>query len=535
MNNLQVQAVFGLRPLRPYLAKERLAATTVEVLVAATFNRAVLLPEITHSVLISHLKVPQSEVALIAGISADITVDCEGEMSVKFRYLPVVFARNPRASIHANVVALRPATWSWLELLAAGVPLTSPQLASSLHGIYDENKWVEETNKIFLTKADGWRLSTFAERCRQSGCSQMIPTAIHSTAPTSTHQRHDRGPPRKRIAAGREPPSTTIVGTWRFVGHLESEVSLRVRLGTVPGSWKTLESQLRAWGAYMDSYHPFVPHFPVILPRLAAYLSFFDNADSGRKYFGALHKASEVMDMEWPKSRDIAALMKGAAKFQTPARRSFLVGMQTGVIVNELLRLKHVELAKFVVVCYTYQLRAQSEGFPMQSGVRQLDVAGDHWHSDIVVKPKTVAIVLRRRKNKDKPSEIIRYCICDVWIPQGFILCGPCTLRKLVSERPVRCDRLFQGIKATDINVIKKIALDKGLGPATWHGFRRGRTMDVVAGLDVKENPSESMKAIFESGGWNIGSRAIFQYITPEAANHKRVAQHLADDSQSES
>ena len=211
----------------------------------------------------------------------------------------------------------------------------------------------------------------------------------------------------------------------------------------------------------MDSYHPFVPHFPVILPKLAAYLSFFDNAGSGRKYFGALHKASEVMGMEWPRSGDIAALMKGAAKFQTPAKRSFLVGMQTGVIVNELLRLKHFELAKFVAICYTYQLRAQSEGFPMQSGVRQLDVAGDHWHSDIVVKPKTVAIVLRRRKNNDKPSEIIRHCICEVWMPRGFLICGPCTLRKLVSERPGRCDRLFQGIKATDINVIKRSHLTR--------------------------------------------------------------------------
>ena len=470
-----------------------------------------------------------------ARISAVIVVERESEMSTTGRHLPIVLPRNPRVSTHANVAALRPATWSWLELLAAGVPLTSPQLASSLHGIYGEDQYVEETNQIFLTKAGGIKLSTFAERCRQSGCSQFIPTAIHSTAPTSTHQRHDRGPPRKRIAAGREPPSTIIVGTWRFVGHLELEVSLRIRLGTVAGSWNTLQSQLRAWGAYMDSYHPFVPHFPVLLPRLAAYLSFFDNADSGRKYFGALHKASEVMDMEWPNSRGIAALMKGAAKFQTPARRSFLVGMQTGVIVNELLRQKHFELAKFVAICYTYQLRAQSEGFPIQSGVRQLGVATDHWHSDVVVTPKTVAIVLRRRKNNDKPSEIIRHCICGVWIPQGFVICGPCTLRKLVSERPGSCDRLFQGIKATDINVIKKIALDKGLGPATWHGFRRGRTMDVVAGLDVKENPSASMKAIFESGGWNIGSRAIFQYITPEAANHQRVAQHLADDSLSES
>ena len=98
-----------------------------------------------------------------------------------------------------------------------------------------------------------------------------------------------------------------------------------------------------------------------------------------------------------------SALMKGAGKFQTPARRSFLVGMQTGVIVNELLRLKHFELAKFVAICYTYQLRAQSEGFPIQSGVRQLDVAGDHWHSDVVVTPKTVAIVLRRRKTTTSP------------------------------------------------------------------------------------------------------------------------------------
>ena len=535
MNARQVEAVFGLRPLRPYFAEERLPATTVEALVAATFNRAILLPEITHTVLISHFKLAQSEVDLVAGISADLLVECEGEQSVECRYLPIVFARNPRGSTHANVVALRPATWTWLELLAAGVPLTSPQLASALHGIYDEDDSVAKTNKIFLPKVDGWRLSTFADRCRQSGCGELIPTAIHSTAPTSTHERHDRGPPRKRIAAGLSPPSTAIVGVWRFVGHLELELSLRLRLGTVPGSWKTLQSQLRAYGAFMDIYHPFVTHFPVILPKLAAYLSFFDNADSGRKYFGALQKASEVMGTEWPRSGDISAMMKGAGKFQTPARRSFLVGMQTGVIVNELLRLKHTELAKFVAICYTYQLRAQSEGFPIQSGVRQLGVAGDHWHSDVVVTPKTVAIVLRRRKNNDKPSEIIRHCICEVWIPRGFVICGPCTLRKLVDERPGRCDRLFRGINAKDITIIKKIALDKGLGPATWHGFRRGRTMDVVAGLDVKENPSASMKAIFESGGWNIGSRAIFQYITPAAANHQRVAQHLADDSMSES
>jgi len=326
-----------------------------------------------------------------------------------------------------------------------------------------------------------------------------------------------------------------IAGAWRFVGHLQLELSLRLRLGTVSGSWRTLQSQLRAYGAFMDTYHKSTPHFPVILQRLAAYLSFFDNADSGKKYFGALKKASQVMGTGWPNSGDVSAMMQGAGKFQTPSRRSFLVGMLTGVIVDELIRLKHFELARFVAVCYTYQLRAQSEGFPLQSGVRQLGVATDHWHSDVVVTPKTVAIVLRRRKNNDKPSEIIRHCICEVWTPKRFTICGPCTLRGLLQERPGRRDRLFRNISAKDIRIIKRIALDKGLGPATWHGFRRGRTMDVVAGLDVKENPSASMKAIFESGGWNIGSRAIFQYITPAAASRQRVAQHLADESMSES
>ena len=58
--------------------------------------------------------------------------------------------------------------------------------------------------------------------------------------------------------------------------------------------------------------------------------------------------------------------------------------------------------------------------------------------------------------------------------------------------------------------------------------------MDVVDGLDMKNNPAASMTALFDSGGWSLGSRAIFQYITPEVASAQRAAQHLGDNSDSE-
>ena len=77
----------------------------------------------------------------------------------------------------------------------------------------------------------------------------------------------------------------------------------------------------------MDAYHPGVPHFPATLARLAAYVSFFDNSHSGHKYIQALRKASDIMNKEWPQDRDVAALLKGASKFQTPGKKSYLVGI----------------------------------------------------------------------------------------------------------------------------------------------------------------------------------------------------------------
>ena len=156
----------------------------------------------------------------------------------------------------------------------------------------------------------------------------------------------------------------------------------------------------------MDAYHPGVPHFPATFARLAAYVSFFDNSASGRKYIQAVQKASDIMGKVWPPERDVVALLRGASKFQTPGTKSYVVGTDTGVIVAELHKQGHVELAKLVAVCYTYQLRAQSEGFPLQSGVRQRDPTGNQWHSDVIVKDLTVTIALRRRKIQESSRRL---------------------------------------------------------------------------------------------------------------------------------
>ena len=81
------------------------------------------------------------------------------------------------------------------------------------------------------------------------------------------------------------------------------------------------------------------------------------------------------------------------------------------------------------------------------------------------------------------------------------------------------------------ISIIKGVARDNDLGPATWHGFRRGRTLDVIQGLDVKENPAASMAEIYESGGWKPGSSAIFHYIPEKEANRQRCAEQVMDAS----
>ena len=97
-----------------------------------------------------------------------------------------------------------------------------------------------------------------------------------------------------------------------------------------------------------------------------------------------------------------------------------------------------------------------------------------------------------------------------------------------------RAGRIFANITPADIKLVKEIALARGFGRATWHGLRRGRTVDVVAGLDLKHNPAASLTELYASGGWKPGSRAFFQYLPLQEAHKERLAHAVAGESDSE-
>ena len=93
--------------------------------------------------------------------------------------------------------------------------------------------------------------------------------------------------------------------------------------------------------------------------------------------------------------------------------------------------------------------------------------------------------------------------------------------------------RLFPRVRGRDIDVLKRFAMTKGLGMISWHGLRRGRTVDLLErggtnGVNI------SLAELFQSGGWTYGSRAILSYIPEQAAHKERVFRLSADASDTE-
>ena len=61
--------------------------------------------------------------------------------------LPVVFERVIAEDAHYSARALRPSTWTSVELLAAGVDLSAHQLAGSLHVVFEEDKHINKSTR----------------------------------------------------------------------------------------------------------------------------------------------------------------------------------------------------------------------------------------------------------------------------------------------------------------------------------------------------------------------------------------------------
>ena len=86
--------------------------------------------------------------------------------------------------------------------------------------------------------------------------------------------------------------------------------------------------------------------------------------------------------------------------------------------------------------------------------------------------------------------------------------------------------------RTADIRAIQQYAVELTLGRPTWHGFRRGRTSDLVT--RVHWGLSVTLSDKFESGSWAVGSRAGIEYLSELAKDRERLVSAMAAGSDSD-
>ena len=537
MDPSMLASVLALSSLSPFIVPHQhgLSKKTSTTLIKECFDRAVLLLELTDYVLEYHLNVAEVELNVIHVIQTEIALALPGETLVKGRHIPVAVPRIATQNVVQAAHSLMPPSWDFLDARAAGILLDTKHLMQVIGDVYEEHVRLERHDRRLQTSYGVSWLFTIKDRCVASGLSEFVPTVVLGQESTSnTSSRQQRGRPQARMKSKQTTLTASHPLAWRFSGHLASIIKIRAQLAnmTVKSSG-TVKSEWKAWGLFMDSFFKNHPHFPVLTEHLAPFLGFFDNADSAKKYLSAIRKASLIQETPFPTEEEVKSIVAGVTKGAVKAEKSFITGDKVSVVTESLIMVhKRTDLACFVMVAYTFQLRVQSEGIKLTISKRGL-LPEDTWHSHVYVDDdSSVVIRLRSRKNTPLPSIVRRYCICVVW--GSSAVCGVCVLKEFIIKHPPDFQgRIFPLVKENDIKLLKRIGAQKDLGHITWHGLRRGRTDDVVNSKDSSRNPSASIQDIADSLGHHLGRASFFSYIKT-SSSHRRLVKGMAEDTESE-
>jgi len=501
----------------------------------ATYNRAILLGEISTPVLTEVLKISKDSLRVVSQMTRSIgsQLSCtEGQDDTRFMPPIPEEARNKRLSFYDYVSATRPEGWTWVQYIVAGAQVNFCHLSATLVEVFKEKKHISEC------KDRGTILYSFEKRCKASG--YPIEQAILFDQSEEDHKvsrRTDLGKPvdvindiRKANILSRDLDKTGI--PWSFIGHLDAENRFRLSLASIAKSWTSTRS---AWNAYHEFHHttcPYVSQFPISSSKLSSFTTIFRNADSCQKYLQHVKKGTLLTKRKWLSAEEESLIKRGANKAKIIRKKSFIDIDQTADFVDALIKAGEHELARFVTVAYTYQLRSQAEGLfiDITQNFSRKHLSSDDWHGLVKIYRKKVDIILRTRKNKQHVSRISRRCQCHV----NRLVCGACAIRyQLRLSKAKGSTRLFN-IKYSDIRKLQDIAKRKCWAYPTWHGFRRGRTTDLVSGRVKPEGFQVSLEDIFESGGWQTGSRSILRYLKAEVVDKEALVSSLAEESDSE-
>ena len=424
---------------------------------------------------------------------------------------------------------------TWVEVMAAGVPVSAAVVAYSLTLIFEESKAIDRYNravghdprKVFFS---------FRARAAASGCSFLVPAMDLDQSASAAGVRTWSEPPRKRLqmaqaglAAGPAPEADRRLV--RPPEALAREAGLRSMAASVMSSWQSYASGLRCWSVFMDSCFPADPHFPARVHHVSAFAPFFQNGDTLEKYLSHVHFGERLLLLDRGLTRDqekaaVRGARKGRPRREGPAfRRATVLAL-----VHAALSAGRVDLARLMVIARAWLLRVQSEGLGLQANGRAgLLPDSIAWHSVVtVVSPAPrpcVRITWRVRKNAPGGDSAERTCSCGP-SPESRLLCGPCALLGQIAEVATSgsppAAPLFPGLAGNaGLAAFRRVAAAVALRPA-WHAFRRGMAQDMLAG-------GHPLGEILLAGGWRSG--AFLRYLTRFDLDRRVALEHAMAES----
>ena len=485
------------------------------ILSVATHNRVVLIHEISEFVLQHRLGLKHEDYLIAKRIRHATREVALSEENIDYKFFEFPHYQEDNETLLESILRHKPVGWTWAEYHSAGGAISFWTLSL----IFDE--LFKETEHIARLAKSGRKLYHFKARCEASGLPYTLPINYDQsfTDRKSVHRRSDYIKPRDRIkrlktdaefVSSQAPNNDT---PWQYTGILQNEARIRLEMAAISHSWTSTRSAWNAWAEMCDIIDPQRAHFPISVNKLAIFSMSFDNPDSMNKYLQHLRKACVVFRQQFISKDDERAIKAGASKAKPEKKRSFIMADDTQKYSKYLLEMKRDDLARVGAVSYSFQLRVQSELIILQAHAitDEEAISNTAWWSYAIIEKLETTIVFRRRKNKNYVSRVSRKCTCRI-TPYA---CGKCALDKQVTiAREKGEERVFWTVGNIDIRVFQSIAAKHGMPYPTWHGFRRGKTSDLVAGYYRGENIS--LEDIFESGGWLSGSRAILHYLKRE-------------------
>ena len=533
-----------------YFGPQNLVSEAHIRLAIACHDRAILLPEVSDSVLKGKFGFTEHELQKIRRVQAAIAYELSREREVEGLFLPTPTTTQHNYPTFASYAdSLVPDGWTHLEYCAATRFCSGWQLARAIEDVFKEDSSVNRSQDVHVRTplAGGLGIlnpgkvkQKFADKVISSGFASLESSValIQTNPKKTTGLREYRLPPQKRIRANiveyeEKNDEVQSIIQWRFNGHLFLQSQFRTSLKSVLNSWESTRSAINTWALFMQVHSPLTPHFPVLAHYCAVYCTILDNSGTMAKYVQHLRTAHRILKLPDFYNAEVRGFIRGAKKLHTEVnpKRCFIIQDKMKSMVTDLERTAeaihdHEILIDLIVIGYHYQLRV-SELFSLAFDNRT--VSPFSW-CYIQIDQNSVSIILSGRKNRTTECKITRTCWCGP-TPK---LCGACKIRKLSRNRKSKSDFFFPQSKARFTKLLKSTGVRAGIPNACWHGLRRGRTVDLMRLRDQNGRPLVSLAEVFESGQWAEGSRALLSYVQESDLDARRFVVMCIDNSDSD-